>query len=111
MGIVSVNVAGGLLLKVLADHSFGWLITGIGFSVVFLLNGVRLVIWMLANRKFPLSTIYPLTSLFFPIMLGISYAYGEPVGPLKIIGTLLIASGVFSLGWRMPRQVEPETAG
>jgi multidrug transporter EmrE-like cation transporter len=110
-GIVGVNVASGLLLKTLADHASGWLITGIGFSIVFLLNGARLVIWLLANRRFPLSTTYPLTSLFFPIMLGISYAYGEPVNLLKIVGTLLIASGVFWLGWRMPRSTAAETAG
>jgi multidrug transporter EmrE-like cation transporter len=110
-GIVGANVASGLLLKTLADHASGWLITGIGFAIVFILNGVRLVIWLLANRRFPLSTTYPLTSLFFPIMLGISYAYGEPVDMLKIVGTLLIASGVFWLGWRMPRQSTVETAG
>ena len=56
IGIVGVNVASGLLLKTLADHSSGWLITGIGFSIVFMLNGVRLAIWLLANRRFPLST-------------------------------------------------------
>jgi multidrug transporter EmrE-like cation transporter len=110
-GIVGVNVASGLLLKTLADHASGWLITGIGFSIVFLLNGARLVIWLLANRRFPLSTTYPLTSLFFPIMLGISYAYGEPVNLLKIVGTLLIAGGVFWLGWRMPRSTAAGTAG
>jgi multidrug transporter EmrE-like cation transporter len=110
-GIVGVNVASGLLLKTLADHASGWLITGIGFSIVFMLNGARLVIWLLANRRFPLSTTYPLTSLFFPIMLGISYAYGEPVNLLKILGTLLIASGVFWLGWRMPRSTTAEAAG
>jgi multidrug transporter EmrE-like cation transporter len=110
-GIVGMNVASGLLLKTLADHASGWLITGIGFSIVFVLNGARLVIWLLANRRFPLSTTYPLTSLFFPIMLGISYAYGEPVNLLKILGTLLIASGVFWLGWRMPRSTTAETAG
>jgi multidrug transporter EmrE-like cation transporter len=110
-GIVGVNVASGLLLKTLADHAEGWLITGLGFAIVFMLNGARLVIWLLANRRFPLSTTYPLTSLFFPIMLGISYAYGEPVDLLKVVGTLLIASGVFWLGWRMPRQVTPQTAG
>jgi multidrug transporter EmrE-like cation transporter len=110
-GIVGVNVASGLLLKTLADHASGWLITGIGFSIVFVLNGARLVIWLLANRRFPLSTTYPLTSLFFPIMLGISYAYGEPVDLMKIVGTLLIACGVFWLGWRMPRSTPTETAG
>jgi multidrug transporter EmrE-like cation transporter len=108
MGIVGVNVASGLLLKTLADQPSGLLITGIGFSMVLTLNGARLVIWLLANRRFPLSTTYPLTSIFFPIMLAISYAYGEPVNVLKILGTLLIASGVFWLGWRMPQQTTTE---
>ena len=111
MGIIGANVTSGLVLKTLADHASGWLITGIGFSFVFALNGARLVIWLLANRRFPLSTTYPLTSLFFPIMLSISYAYGEPVNVVKILGTLLIASGVFWLGWRMPRPTAAETAG
>jgi len=104
IGIVGLNVLSGIVLNILASRSDPNLIVlGLGFAVVFLLNGWRLVIWMLANRRFALSTIYPFTSLFFPVMLVVSCAYHEPVTLNRIAGTLLITSGVFWLGWRVSR--------
>ena len=104
IGIVGLNVTSGILLTTLASSSdLNVLVLGLGFAVVLLLNGWRLVIWMLANRRFPLSTVYPFTSLFFPVMLVVSFAYHEPITLSRIAGTLLITSGVFWLGWRMNR--------
>jgi drug/metabolite transporter (DMT)-like permease len=101
---VGLNVTSGLLLNTLASSSDPNLfVLGLGFAVVFLLNAWRLVIWMFANKRFPLSTIYPFTSLFFPVMLVVSFAYHEPITLNRIAGTLLITSGVFWLGWRVSR--------
>jgi hypothetical protein len=104
LGIVSLNVASGIVLKTLADGSFGVLIVSLGFLTVLAFNALRLIVWMLANRRFPLSTTYPLTSIFFPIMLVVSFAYGDHINLPQVIGTLSITSGVFWLGWRVPKE-------
>lgn len=102
LGIVAINVTSGILLKILASNGGdNRLLLVLGFGTVFVLNGARLVVWLFANRHFPLSTIYPLTSLFFPVMLVVSYAYGDPITVSRLLGTLLITFGVFWLGWRI----------
>jgi drug/metabolite transporter (DMT)-like permease len=107
MSIVSLNVASGIILKTLADGAYNRVIIGLGFVTVLTFNALRLFVWMLANRRFPLSTTYPLTSFFFPIMLIVSFVYGDRVNPPQVVGTVLIASGVFWLGWRVPRSAPP----
>ena len=105
MSIVSLNVASGIVLKTLADGAFSVIVIGVGFGTVLVFNALRLFVWMVANRRFPLSTTYPLTSVFFPVMLVVSMAYGDAVNLPKVIGTVLITCGVFWLGWRVPRHV------
>lgn len=102
MSIVGLNVASGIVLKTLADGAFGVVVIGVGFGTVLVFNVLRLVVWMAANRRFPLSTTYPLTSVFFPVMLVVSLAYGDAVNLPKVLGTVLITCGVFWLGWRVP---------
>jgi drug/metabolite transporter (DMT)-like permease len=75
------------------------LVLGIGF--VIFLNGLRMLVWMFANRAFPLSTMYPLTSIFYPLMLGVSYYFNERITPLHVAGTFFITLGVFWLGWKV----------
>lgn len=112
--IVGLNVSSAIVLKTLASQDAHLIVIGLGLGIVFLLNGLRLVVWMFANRRFPLSTTYPLTSVFFPVMLGVSFAYDEEITLSRIMGTLLITSGVFWLGWRVNRSkgvpLAPESA-
>ena len=104
IGIVGLNVTSAILLKTLASSSdLNLFLLGVGFAIVFTLNGARLVVWMFANRRFPLSTTYPLTSLFFPVMLVVSFAYHDAITLNRVAGTLLITCGVFWLGWRVNR--------
>lgn len=99
--IVGLNVVGGVILKALANRkNVSLILFGLGIMLVILVNGLRLLVWMFANKRFPLSTTYPLTSIFFPIMLGVSYLYGEPINTYNLLGTLLITAGVFWLGTR-----------
>ncbi len=103
-GIVGLNITSAVLLKTLVSHAdLDLVLIGLGFGVVFALNALRLVVWMFANRRFPLSTTYPLTSLFFPVMLGVAFVYHEPITLTRVTGTLLIMCGVFWLGWRINR--------
>jgi len=102
LGAVSLNVLAAIVMKLLANQAgIGLLFLLIGIGFVVILNGLRLVVWMFANRYFPLSTMYPLTSIFYPLMLGVSYLFSEKVTILQIIGTAFITFGVFWLSWRV----------
>lgn len=62
------------------------------------LNLFRFVIWGYAHRRYPLSHTYPLTALFFPGVLALSYIHGDTISALQIGGTLLITLGALLLG-------------
>ncbi len=53
------------------------------------------VFWLAALSRVDLSYAYPFASLSYIIMLTASWLlFGESITPLRIIGTLIIASGV-----------------
>jgi multidrug transporter EmrE-like cation transporter len=107
LGAVGLNVAGAVILKTLADQSnLSPIIFILGLGTAVFINGLRLLVWLFANRWFPLSTTYPLTSIFSPIMLFASYAYNEEVTTAQYSGTILITCGVFWLGWRVKAHEE-----
>jgi drug/metabolite transporter (DMT)-like permease len=102
LGAVGLNLLAAVAMKVLANQTeLGYIFFLLGVGFVIFLNGLRLVVWMFANKRFPLSTMYPLTSIFYPLMLGVSYFFGEKITAFQILGTFLITSGVFWLGWRI----------
>ena len=106
--VVTLNALGAVILKEIASlkQTISWL-TLAGFAVVILLNVLRLVVWRFAHKRFPLSTCYPITAMFFPLMFIISLAYNEPVNIQKVIGVLLIASGVGFLTWKRNKDKQP----
>ena len=98
---VILNISSALLLKTLADIdniTLIVLVMGIGGAIA--LNALRFAVWGYAHNKFPLSTTYPISSMFFPLMLLVAYIYGDPISLHKIIGTCLITTGVM---WLMLR--------
>lgn len=101
---VILQVLGAVLLKVLADerHSLAFVFLLLGVGAVLVLNLVRLLVWGYAHRRFPLSTTFPLSSLFFPAMLGVATWFGDEIGSVQILGALLIASGTFWLSAKAP---------
>lgn len=92
---VCLQVGGAVLLKVLADSretlSVGLILLGIG--AVLSVNVLRLGVWGLAHSRFPLSSTFPLSSLFYPAMLGVAVWFGDDIGAQQVVGALLIASG------------------
>ena len=99
--VVMANITGAVVLKELAmrpELSILWLISGV--AIVVFLNGFRFVIWGIAHSRYPLSMTFPLTSLFFPLLLAVSYFYGDPLPWTKWLGTGLITAGVFWLAWK-----------
>ena len=104
---VLLNVGTAVILKTTADQGAAStliVLTGIGLS--FFLNGLRFLAWGYANKRYRLSYTYPITSLFFPLMLLVTYAYHEPVHITQWIGTILISIGVIAL----TRKVESKDA-
>jgi len=56
---------------------------------------IKFFFWFVLHRKFQLSFIYPILSLsyFFSLILG-KVLFQEAITPQKIIGTVIIASGI-----------------
>jgi drug/metabolite transporter (DMT)-like permease len=99
LGAVALQVAGAVVLKAMADadadRSLPVLFAGIG--AVLVLNLLRLAVWGYAHQRFPLSTTFPHSSLFFPVMLMVAVAFGEHVRLNQVVGALVIAAGSFWL--------------
>ena len=102
LGAVTLQVLGAVLLKVLADQVHVaitiWIVAGVGG--VILLNVLRLVVWGYAHRRFPLSMTFPISSLFFPCMLLVALAFGDPIGARQVAGAVLITLGVIWLSYK-----------
>lgn len=100
---VALQVVGAVLLKLIADgrDDAPLLILAAGGAAVGVVNLARLVVWGVAHRRYALSTTFPLSSLFFPVMLFVAAAFGDTIGPAQIIGALLITSGAFWLTARV----------
>jgi drug/metabolite transporter (DMT)-like permease len=101
---VSLQIAGAGLLKSLADARAraSWLALGAGIAAVVAINVGRLAVWGFAHRRFPLSTVFPLSALFFPALLVLALAFGEPVRAGEVAGALCITAGSAWLAWRAP---------
>jgi len=96
--VVLLNILSAIVLKTLADTTPKVSFLVIGFSIMALLNLFRMITWYFANRNFPLSQFHPLTSLIFPAMLLVAWAYGEKIGFFQISGALLISAGIVLMG-------------
>jgi drug/metabolite transporter (DMT)-like permease len=99
LGAVALQVVGAVVMKLLADASddAGIGVVAVGLASVAAINIARLGIWGVAHRRYPLSSTFPLSSLFFPAMLLVALAFGDEVGAGQTIGALLISAGVFWL--------------
>lgn len=61
------------------------------------LNLLRFFLWRIIHQRYPLSHSYPLTALFFPCILALSWLRGDPVSLPQVAGTLLITAGALAL--------------
>jgi drug/metabolite transporter (DMT)-like permease len=103
LAAVALQVGGAVLLKTIADHRLVWsvaLLAG-GVGAVIVINLLRLAVWGVAHRRYPLSSTFPLSSLFYPAMLVVAVGFGDQVGALQVVGALLITSGTFWLSSRV----------
>lgn len=64
----------------------------------FTMYGLSSISWLFVLKKLPLSIAYPTLSLSYIIIVIMSYfLFSEPLTPSKIIGVLLIMTGVIFL--------------
>ena len=92
--IVGLNIATSIILKTLADQSPSLSYLFLSFGFVAILNVFRMILWYFANKEFPLSQFYPLTSMIFPAMALVAWFYGDEIGYFQMGGLILITIGV-----------------
>ncbi len=106
---VALNAAAQLLLKVatrplghferfglqtLLDSS-AILLTSVAFWAGMVCYGTSLCVWLAALSKAPVSTAYPMLSLGYIVVAGVSVLWlGETLSPAKVLGIALICLGV-----------------
>lgn len=93
VGIVAVQLLAAWVLDYAADLSVSLLLAAIAITLAIGLNLLRFLLWGVAHRNYPLSHIYPLTALFFPCILALSWWQGEGLGAAQLLGTALITIG------------------
>src|SRR5271170_6079702 len=106
---VGLNAAAQLLLKIatrplahFSDFHPNTLLDGAGIlfkSVPFwggmLCYGLSVCVWIAALSKAPVSTAYPMLSLGYVVVAGVSVLWlGEGMAPAKVLGIALICAGV-----------------
>ena len=99
-GLVIVLTVSTNLLSIIAGKYIGInlsLLKNLIFWLAVLIAAymVKFFLWFVLHRKFQLSFIYPILSLsyFFSLILG-KVLFQEAVTLEKIIGTIIIASGI-----------------
>jgi drug/metabolite transporter (DMT)-like permease len=63
-------------------------------AVVLALSFMRFFIWNGIYRRYPISLAYPLSAIFFPAVVVLAWAMGEPIGLLQILGAAIVMVGV-----------------
>ncbi|MFQ5508348.1 MAG: hypothetical protein ACE5FN_03315 [Leptospirillia bacterium] len=99
---VALQIISAVVLKGMADHPLlPALFVALGIVLVAALNAARFLAWGYAHRRYPLSHSYPLSSMFFPLMLGVAWLYGDPISANQVAGTVLITAGVAWVAFRV----------
>lgn len=99
LGIVTLTVllqlvAAALLKQAAVESHLGVLLPVLLIGLALAVHAVRFVLWGYAHRRWPLSMTYPMTAVFFPMVIIMALAYGEPVHATQAVGALLVAAGV-----------------
>lgn len=64
----------------------------------FLLYGIGAIVWLGVLSRWEVSKAYPLVGLGFVLTLLVGLLNGEHITPPRVIGVLLISSGVILVG-------------
>lgn len=92
---VLLQLLGAAFLKqaTLSVHVGLWL-PALFIVAAFGVQGVRFLLWGYAHKRWPLSVTYPMTAVFFPMLIALAAFYGEQVTAAQWLGGFLITGGV-----------------
>ena len=101
LAAVILNLASAVLLDYVAAYEKQEMLV-IAVALVFVagLNVLRFIVWGVAHKRYPISATYPLSTMFFPLILLVAYMQGEPVQLVKVLGTFLIVCGVVLVSFK-----------
>lgn len=92
---VVLNLVAAAVLKYAAlSYDTARAISVLAVITVLGIQGGRFLLWGYAHRRWPLSHTYPLSAIFFPLILALGVFYGEPVTIKKLVGAILITVSV-----------------
>lgn len=96
---VIIGVISAVTLKFMSqDLAFSIFDLILMYGLVLGLNATRLLLWGLLHKKYPLSFVFPLSAIFFPVILIVDIStYGEQITLSKLLGVILILLGVLIL--------------
>lgn len=93
-----IGVVSAAILDTLANTNSLSLIAFIkGILLVLCVNVSRLVLWNYIHKHYPLSKSYPMTALFFPLILGLAVYKGDATTVAQFVGVAFITLGVYQL--------------
>lgn len=69
----------------------------ISISLVLGLNALRFYVWGALHKKYPLSTTYPMTAFYFPLILVLAYFWEENIFIEQVLGCIVLSLGVVVL--------------
>jgi uncharacterized membrane protein len=97
--IVTIQIASALLLDYSATYeSLFYIVPLTLIFIVLFVNFFRFLLYGWLHKRFDLSKTYPLITIFFPIIYGISLLKGEAALEItKFIGIIFIIAGIIIL--------------
>lgn len=98
--VIQLLVAAVLKEATLRSSTPHWVILALAVAIG--LNGVRFVLWGYTHRHYPLSHSYPISAMFFPLVVVMAWAYGEHISGRNIAGAALVTLGVAMCLFRNP---------
>lgn len=102
LALVALNIALQIVNAALIKFASGFPATRLAWiaavlAVVAASSVGRFVVWGAMHKRFPVSVAYPATALFFPCLVAVAAAFGEPVSVMQVSGAGIVTLGVLLL--------------
>ncbi|HET7396343.1 MAG TPA: hypothetical protein VFK12_07875 [Gammaproteobacteria bacterium] len=95
---VLLQLLGAILLKqATRTVNMGFIFPVVFIAIAFGVQGMRFLLWGYAHRRWPLSVTYPMSAVFFPLLIAVAALYGEKIAVGQWLGGLFITAGVMWL--------------
>lgn len=82
----------------ISEYSFSSIFFDWMYYLILFLFAMRIFFWQIALSFYELSLAYPIQSIRYILLIGISYfIFNEPISLFNILGALIISYGVISI--------------